>query len=320
MKRLVIAISLLAIFLVSGCVGAQSETPTEGGGVLSNLFGKKTEVSYKPFVTGTDGLAFSFVKGEPPESALIAEQFPITFVVENRGAIDVPAGKLKLSMSNARVFGLGSTGAKTNSEKLAARQITGLAGSKEIIEIGEAKFAGIPPLAAESKAIVIDTCYPYKTKLAAELCAAARDGECDPAAQKSFYSSSAPVQFSEYKQISARKNADGMFDLSFSFKVRNAGTGTVYKNAGCSEGSELASIESVNFAGQQYFGEEKLSCFPDIYRDGIILSDDKEGRTMRCTLKGVPALTGFQEQLQITISYSYAEIIITNVVIIPTET
>ncbi len=318
MKKPVIAISLLAILLVSGCVGS-TQGESSGGGILSNLFGQKIESTNKPFVTGTDGLTFSFVKGEPPESALVAEHFPITLAVENRGAVDVPTGKLKLSISNARVFGLEDASATTNNEHLAARQITGLAGPKEIVELGEATFAGISPLAAEPKAIVIDACYPYKTKLAAELCASARSGECDPTAQKSFYSSSAPVQFSDYKQISARKRSDGMFDLSFSFKIMNVGAGTVYKNADCSEGSELASIESVNFAGAQYFGEDKLSCFPDIYRDGIILSGDKEGRTIRCTLKGIPTQTEFQEQLQVVISYSYAEVIVKQVVITPNE-
>ena len=303
-KKIITVLIVLAIILVSGCTGPN--------GIFSQ---KEAGPDRRPFTTGMQGLAISFDDSAPPKNALYGDSFPVTLTVKNKGATAIPTNGLKLTFSNPQTFGIIEI-TRLNSEPLEATQLY-QAGTETTIDFGEATFKGLPPATEEPKAIAVDACYPYQTRLSAQLCADNKRKICDPAAPKTYYSSAAPILVSDYKQISARKDpTTGKYDLTFSFRIKNAGAGKPYKAMSCDSPLSSENKDTIAITGLSYlYPYETLQCSSPTTQ--IKLTADKEGKAVTCAMKGVVVDTEAEGQLRLVLGYAYAELIKTSINIMP---
>ncbi len=327
-RKTIIAIGLLAVFLVSGCVGQPAEDGQAQPGLFGNLF-KKAEPINKPFVTGTEALKFFFEENAPPASALSSESFPLVVIAENRGATKVLAGQLKLTLSGTASgkgtgWQLSGGNTRSNTGDIESRTVTiakvALPGGKEIIEFGNVQYMGKLP-EKKSIALSIEACYPYQTILQSSLCAATRGGTCDPKAKKEFFSSSAPIAVTEFNQISATKTQQSKFDLSFKFTVANSGVGHSYATSSCNTDflgdnviSDIFTLEEISYSGNNY-DQEQLKCSKTLYN----LPAKKDGVEVTCTLKDVSVTPNSNEPLVIKFNYVYKEPVKSSIDIIPVK-
>ena len=274
-------------------------------------------------------MAFSFLDNAPPEKEFAREKFPLVIVAENRGATTVPAGELKLILSGAKDWGLDSkapisdpkSNIRRNTAPLEGRQITLVGtvtpGTKEELDYGEILFNKAQPAEEEEKPIILEACYTYQTILQAPLCAATRGGTCEPTAPKTFYSSSAPVQVTEYKQLSAKKVADNKFDLKFSFKIKNAASGGRLGGLDCEDTFAVnrGHIHHTQLSFPGTPGPVNYICRPDF--SDITLSD--QDTEVTCTIQNVDITQNAEEPLVLKFDYVYTETVKTSIIIIPTK-
>jgi hypothetical protein len=229
MKKLVIALILLATMLLAACTNSNSGNTGVTG-----------------FIGGQKGLDISFYSGAPPETASDNNQqeFDIIVDISNGGedAVETDEVYVKLSGFPPEAFGVGLASLKRNPEDRIEANMKNADGSLIASPVVSVSFPGFNykdvEVANREFPIRAEVCYMYVTKAAAELCIKENfnsnkaDDVCQVNAARSISTSGAPVQITALKQSTA-----GTDKTRFTFTLQNMDTGRVYKTDSACEQS-----------------------------------------------------------------------------------
>lgn len=219
MKRLLVILAVLAIFLVS-CKGG-----TEGPQVET------------PFAGGVEGLSMSFVRGAPPDEVFDNEGFPfsISVLIENLGEYTVPSenGYVEITGINPADFDDSGVSEALDLKQNLEEEIDGVVKNFQgTILLGDkidVSFDGlnyIPDLSGNfNTKIRANLCYNYETKATTYLCVKkdllSNIGTaeiCDISGDKIVFNSGAPIQITAVEQ-----NPAGSDKLQVLFTLSHVG-------------------------------------------------------------------------------------------------
>ncbi len=219
MKRGIVAVILISVFLVVGCQQQKEGNKAAGA-----------------FVGGDIGLQVAFADNEPPATVLDSNQqsFFITLLLKNQGEFTIPKGGLVASLSGISkdAFTIGSLHQKNMIDILGTKKENTFVtpGAEEQLEFGEANYKIDIP--ADFQTVVrADVCYTYQTKAIANLCLKKNvlkkdiNDVCEVNIQDlKAENSGAPIQIAQ-----AHENSVGTSKLKLIFTVTNKGIGAVYE-------------------------------------------------------------------------------------------
>ncbi len=228
-KKYIVALSILAIILVSGCTGTQKPAA-------------ETPLTARPFVGGSSGLVASFFPGAPADEVVQTKtkdnEVIFTVKLENKGETKVDGGK-----TNVRLTGINTASSAWNIAPNNQRTSSG-----EVLEPVQKISNTLVPggqLTKDFKSprgyqgtlegqfqfkAVADVCYAYKSQGVSSACItenlvqqATGANVCKTAGPRSVYNKGAPVQVTAIEQIPFSKNTIG-----FQIKIKNVGGGRVF--------------------------------------------------------------------------------------------
>ncbi len=230
-QHIFVALALISVLLVSGCVGTQQKS--------------ETPLSAKPFVGGTNGLVVSFFPGAPADEVIqdkvVANRDSVTFTttVENKGETAVGANRATVRLAGintgADAWNIAGgnekpvTDALDNVKKVGNQLVPGGQATIDFVSPGykgklEGQFQFKP---------VADVCYEYASQGVASVCKAENllktptgTSACKPSGSKTVYNKGAPVQISSVEQV-----AFGKDKIGFQIKVKNVGGGKVFASS-----------------------------------------------------------------------------------------
>lgn len=238
-KKSALLVIVLLIFLV-GCTEKEDTTSLKG----------------KAFVGGTEGLAMSFLPGQPPEEVFDTDNpFQVAVKVENKGeyniekASDVVVTITGINPSNFKV----SSGQLTRNspEPLDAVRIDSsgnkINGDNVVVDFPEMNYFSTIQGSAKFT-IRANACYEYGTKTQGKLCTrkdlrgtTGEEGTCEVDTDISLENSAAPIQIKNMKQNVAGSNK---IDFFFTITQSGAAADSLHK-IGTSCGTEVADRDIV---------------------------------------------------------------------------
>lgn len=224
MKRFYAIIAILMLVFLVGCQQQDQKKTTTG----------------KSFIGGTEGLDMKFLTGAPPDSVFDTDNpFSISVRIENKGEYSIENkadATVEITGINAADFGV--TQASLKKDVPEALMKSSLDASGNIIQGTvttvdfenlqyKGKVSGTVPFTLQA-----NVCYEYGTKAQAKLCVLkdllGKTGTaqlCNPNNQAIVAESSgAPVQV-----VSMSQNVLGANKVSFTFKIKNSGAGTLHQ-------------------------------------------------------------------------------------------
>ena len=299
MRRALIALMILIVVL-AGCAGGKK--------------GQKVELT-APFIGGTSGIAADFIDARAEVFDGGRDPFDVVVKLENKGESTVPPNRVRVKLSgiNPSEFSkLEEDLMKSPADELTAvrkdPQGNALPGTQATVE-----FTGLNHFSQITGAQVAfplraDVCYTYSTNAVSKLCVRenimnpAPEGICDINSEKEIFNSGAPVQVGAVKET-----AFGKDKLSFSFEIKNAGTGDIFERGSvCDRGTRSKSgrayvivdtgIPGVSCSGLQTSGT-KAEGFTTLY----------DGKKLVTCTQTVTTRTDFEQQIDIAVIYDYEE-------------
>lgn len=206
MKKYLIAILVLSLFIVSGIAGCPSKEQ------------KAAEAA---------GLEVSFVNDAPPVSVSVNQEFPIYADILNKGGAFINAGDAKFYLSGVGSNLEGVKSSQTNERSLSKQSMS----PDRIVLADKAKFT-FPIETVYTLPLLLTSCYAYGTTTQATVCMSAKNDStvCSISGEKITSSSNimAPVQITSLKEeLSGNK-------LTILFTIANKLSGQVYmKDSDC---------------------------------------------------------------------------------------
>lgn len=224
-KTIIIAILVTALIFATGCE-------------------KKGKVDLtSPFVGGTAGVKAEFVDLRTEVFDGGRDPFDVTLKLENKGESPLPKNKItiKLTGINPAEFSKVEENLKINPEE-------------DLIEVKKDANGNIlpgPPVYAVFKDLnhitpVVGTteytlraeyCYLYSTRAVSKICVRENlltpeeGGLCEIVGDKQTFNSGGPLQVQNFKEQTRARDK-----ISFSFEIKNAGTGKLYeRNSNCNK-------------------------------------------------------------------------------------
>ncbi len=227
--RYLIVISLCVLLLLSACKG--------GNGPAT--------APKNPFIGGTIGLVLNFEKDAPPPEVVDGSSFPfkVTVSLQNQGEAKVTRDDVDLEISGffPRDFGIADDNLLRHQkpdEELVAKTrdsdgkiIDGTTAFVNVPKDSNTFFNVIRLTGNNEYTIRADVCYKYQSKGVANICVlrdfinVGQDDLCDPNNAQTVFSSSAPVQFTNFRQ-----SVQGVDKVMFNFDVVHSGNGEVYED------------------------------------------------------------------------------------------
>ena len=218
-KYYAIAMLLCLILLISACKGGKSGTAS---GTAPRT----------PFIGGVGGITINFEKDSPPPEVTDDETFGFRAIVrlKNEGEYTVPLDHVKINLIGFDPADFGNSfedlkdGIPQDTLESKKRDAEGslIEGATTYVEFPKSggdfvptRFPGNTPFTFRA-----DVCYHYQTEALTKLCMlrdminVRDDAICRPTFSNPVYSSSAPVQVTNFRQ-----NVIGRDKLSFSFDV-----------------------------------------------------------------------------------------------------
>ena len=293
--------SVLAIILVSGCIG---------GSQIASI---------SPVVQGDSGLDFTIQN--VPDYLQSGSTFSFILEIINYGGYSVPSERINVNLANTNFFEY-SQDTLTNDIPLTKRTQDLDRGGIDYLSFDNVLFS-LPALAGDTTSLSLNTCYYYQTEGLVDICVSDDSyGEiCNAVGEKEVYSSAAPVKISEFSQLNSLKVGSDI-KSTIRFKINKMGSGTVSSKEnndfGCSSvdlDQSSVRINSIRIGNIEFNSEGQTSNTVSQICGGseIINFNDKDEATVTCniiTYQGwTSALGEFEERLVITLGYINNEII-----------
>lgn len=314
---MLIVLLTASILVISGCRFFGPTDKTKGE--LMNPYEAEVHI-------GTEGLAVSFIKGQPPSNVWEGTDFPITIKIQNRGAYDIQNGRLAIT---GNLYFVPQEG-----EELSLA--FDLAGKSLFNPDGEFAFEEYQATAGtvdmdKTDSFFIVACYPYRTFASATICInprvidiedSAPRRECDIVPLSLVGGQGAPVAVTGVNEEIVHLG-ENMIRLVLKISVSNAAKGKVVKSSAyekdCSRMAlvpdEVGVIEINNIAFSSYrLGSEtdeySIKC-QNLRSDRTFTLDSSGKFTLECYADidlGFIGATAFTTPLTVELSYGYSEL------------
>ena len=293
--------SVLVIILVSGCI-----------------HGGQTSLT-SPVVQGDAGI--EFVIQNVPDYIQSGSKFSFLLEIINYGGYSVPAKSIEVNLANTNFFEY-SQDTLTNDIPLLERTPELDRGGITYFSFDNVLFS-LPALAGDTTSLSLNTCYYYHTDGVVDICISddSYGDICNAVGEKEIYSSSAPVEISEFSQLNSLKVGSAI-KSTIRFKIKKIGSEAVSSkgsnNFDCSsEDLNLNSIRinSIRIGNIEFNSDGQTSNTISQICGGneIINLNDKGEATVTCniiTYQGwTSALGEFEERLTIKLDYVNNEMI-----------
>lgn len=194
-----------------------------------------TQAPLGAFISGTSGLAISFLENAPPDSVYDnnEDEFNIALLLNNEGEYDIPSNKVIASLSGIRAedFNIANLNRvlSTSVDGKTIRSGVEIKGAEEELIFEAAKYKH--DLKADFTAdVIVHACYGYVTNAIASICLKKdllERGIADTCESTNsalnFDVSSGPIQISNVAQVPRGKS-----QLKLTFDISNDGDGEVY--------------------------------------------------------------------------------------------
>ncbi len=300
---------MLVGMLIVACDGGDSATSSAGN----------------PFLSGTTGLRIDFSPGAPPDEVFDQDEFSfdVEIELENVGERDIDGTDVivKIDGISADEFGVSSgdlviDGIADDLEGAKKDPISGQRDDGDIVFVTFEDFSYQPEIvgASRERPLIGTVCYEYGTTAVAEICiledVVDDDSDvCVVDAQKTPYSSGAPIQVTSFVERSAGANK-----VEFQFVIQDQGSSSeIYeKESGCEDEREFEDVVFVEVDT----GLDGLRCA------GLREGTDTEGSvtlrdgkfTVRCTQE-VDTVTDFERTVTINLEYAVEDSAKTDLII-----
>ncbi|MFC1728499.1 hypothetical protein ACFLZ7_03480 [Nanoarchaeota archaeon] len=302
MKKLFTIIAIVLLVAVAGCT-QETETTKPATG--------------KAFIGGDKGLELNFLTGAPPSSVFDTDNpFSISLKIENVGEYDIENSAdatVEITGINPADFGVTKNDltSDANDELLGASMDASgniIQGTVDVIDFEELEYkdtvSGTVPFT-----LIANICYEYGATAQAKLCILedliGSTGEtpfCNANNQGiAAESSGAPVTVT-----SMSENVLGKQKVSFIFKIRNTGTGTLHQD-GTECDTSIPARDKVWIEIQDTeLGPLKCSGLKDGSDTSGYITLYSNEATVRCTQE-VTDPADFEKVVEIKLRYGYEE-------------
>jgi len=317
MKPIVyIASSLMLLIIIAGC---------DGGGGTGDSTGSAPKT---PFLGGSNGLTIEFLKGEPPEEVTDGGIFDFQAIVslKNEGEFLIKRDNIKIDLIGflPEDFDVGRDQLRDKRpEDDLTPKIRDAEGNIQDPIVTEVTFPDVDSFFNFIRSVTgntefifrADACYKYQTKALSRICVLRdlinldNDDICDPSESKRSFSSSSPVQVSNFKQT-----VSGRDKISFSFDITHTGSGSVLKEgdsssppADCPKDSKDRRVKENRVLVTVDTGLSNLRCvgLSGTTSGFITLVNGK--RTVTCTQELDPGRNDFETNVDITVDFNYQD-------------
>ncbi len=312
-KKIILAILVLAVFLMTACT-------------------QQTPVTNTGYIGGTQGLEIAFLQGAPPSTVSSGgeQDFDIVVEVQNKGEYYVEANEafVKISGFSPSTFGVTNADLITNlTEDVEpnTKQPDGTIIASPPISV---EFTGFNYEQNESVSrefpIRAEICYKYQTEAAAELCvkeeftSTTKDSICEVNSARAMSTSAAPVQVTNLKQSSAGKDKTRV-----TFTVSNMDTGKIFKTGNSCDDKTISNQNKVfvEILGLDYNSADSVKCVglsEGSGSAGYVTLSGGEPREVSCTI----TLTDRNNRIEpfnIRLTYDYWKFIDTRMTVQHTQ-
>lgn len=290
-SKLLVIVALFAVLMIfSGCVGGLGKPKEQ---VISGS---------QAFAGGSQGLAVSFIAGQPPAQVFEGQPFAVAVQIDNKGEADVSEAKVTLTGIDTSEQGfnlLSDVKVQTFSVEGVTKLDTTIAPGGQHVAIFD--FGGRSIFATSSFTAQAVVFYNYETRALAAACLKENAFQqtiggtevCKISGVKAVQSSGAPIQVTSIEETPS----------GFLVKVRNSGKGTAFVRPAQLPESETELTLTVRdrVAVSAEVAGQTLVCTPS-----TILLANGEGQTF-CRMPDLTGRGDFVEQLQIILSYGYVD-------------
>ncbi|MBI2135042.1 hypothetical protein HYU09_03555 [Candidatus Woesearchaeota archaeon] len=152
MKKSIILISILLIFIIAGCKGSTSSK----------------SITDEDVRKGVDGLTTVFINNAPPDRVFEQSVFPIGIELKNKGAFDIQKGFLVLGFEKEYVNAV--SGQEKETFDIKGKSIFNLNGDQTFITVNAAAKQVGSQSETHASTIFVTACYPYRTVLGTSAC------------------------------------------------------------------------------------------------------------------------------------------------------
>lgn len=291
MKKILLTVLVLILFIAAGCPNQQTDTPIE-----SVFFG------------GTEGLVAEFepmgaIVEDGIDTIFDTDSFPIEITLKNRGEEDIASGDVKVSLKgiNLNDFSNIPNAEKTNSEIIEKVSEFNKEGGQTTIDFTptDAKY-NIDVIGFTNVDVFANYEYKYKTYLLVPKVCFKEDlkdpSVCDVEENKDFFVSGAPITVTNVEEVLAGKGL-----IALVIDVKNVGGGDVTK-VGQDFDSRYGTIAF------EIDEPDKWECKAGGLENEARLVDGIA--TIRCKIKTALAADElYTKQVKLTISYVYKDLI-----------
>ncbi len=295
--KMIIVLLVISLFVLVGCE-------------------KKVETTFsKPFIGGTNAVAFNFIEGSPPAEVYDGGSYPFEVALnfENKGEYDVPKEKVTVSLAGFYPPDFNNPEIVKNPDEDLEKSYIDSEGNIVPGTVTYVTFPGfnfMEELKANNEyRIRANLCYVYGTIAQADLCilddlTKTKDEVCKVSEKKGVDCSSAPVKVENFEESVA-----GTDKITFSFEIVQRGSGLVSKmESDCSD----ETIDKNKVWVEVDSGLDGLSC------SGLSDGTDTIGyttlyggkRMIRCTQDiSASDLQGkdFEKKVNLKLAYDYKE-------------
>jgi len=306
MRKILIALALALIVLLSGCLG---------GSTYNYIF-----------VGGEDGLTVSFVGSNPPARVFQNRDFSVILQLENRGEYNIPEEAIRILFSNGQTFGVEDADIVQSNSNMLQKRIKAetdfIPGGVEYISFEELSYSGPTMLTEDSPiSLSLDVCYPYKTTSVADVCVSTKiDSDiCDPLGEPIVQTTGGPILVSKIKQLSSATSGDKVWvDLEIDFEL--VGDGKIYDiRDECSnlDNDSVLTIEQISIGGQTFSSKDEVSELCSGKDNRIGLHPEDKTQTIICNIPVENVIDDYTDRFTITVIYNHAFFINKQISVMP---
>ncbi|MBS3172274.1 hypothetical protein J4438_01670 [Candidatus Woesearchaeota archaeon] len=295
MKKILVVILILALFIVAGC--------------------NKDVVEDGPFVGGTNGVSISFQEGTPISEFVVEDSIPVKVVLKNSGENDVLTGQAEVKLYGLLMqeYSLDESYKVVNQNIIGLKKDVVEEGGEAVVDMGTLKYTGVYSNSLEP-VLKAKVCYPYKTISTITACASSREiieagGEStcviDGEKISTTKVSSSPMQVTSFTEQLSGKDS-----VTFRVVIENRGIGEVYKDDQTCTNLDIPVTKSESQDKIKFtVTPEDITCttYEGTQSNSGYIKLETGKKTLICNMKVNNAGSNYIRQININLDFKYME-------------